>query len=492
MLHRIAIPIALFAASLVHAGDLPDAAEKQDWQRVESLLVTKSDANAAQADGATALHWAAYHDQADTVSKLLASGAGASQANRYGITPLMLACENGNAEIVAALLDAGADANAVKRGGESVLMIAARTGKRDAVEALLKNGANIDASDRSGQTALMWAAAAGHAGVVELLIQNGADLKRRLKSGFTALLFAAREGKIAAVQTLLAAGADATEAIVTEENAKGRAAPDGTSAVILAVENGHFELAMNLIRAGADPNDQRSGATALHTLTGVRRPSRGDDISGQPPPETTGSLTSLDFVREIVAAGADVNVGIKNGGANRAGLSQKGVTAFLLASKNADLPMMKALVELGADPLRANAEGSTPLMAAAGLGCYAPDEDPGTEDECLAACEYLLNLGADINTVDKNGHTVMHSAAYKSLPKVAEFLAAHGAKIEVWNQKNDKGWTPLLIAQGFRPGNFKPSVPTIEAISEIMRANGVTPPPAPDRNSTPKKKGYKK
>jgi hypothetical protein len=92
--------------------------------------------------------------------------------------------------------------------------------------------------------------------------------------------------------------------------------------------------------------------------------------------------------------------------------------------------------------------------------------------------------------VDEKHQTAMHGAAYKSLPKVAKLLAAKGAKIDVWNQKNDKGWTPLLIAQGFRPGNFKPSVPTIEAISQIMIAAGFTPPPAPDRDSGPKKKGY--
>ena len=130
-------------------------------------------------------------------------------------------------------------------------------------------------------------------------------------------------------------------------------------------------------------------------------------------------------------------------------------------------------------------------MAAAGLGCHAPTEEAGTEPECLEAVAYLLTLGADVNTVDKNGETAMHGAAYKSLPKVAKFLADKGAKIEVWNQKNDRGWTPLLIAQGFRPGNFKPSVPTIAAISEVMLAKGVQPPPPPDRDSLPKKKGYK-
>jgi ankyrin repeat protein len=94
----------------------------------------------------------------------------------------------------------------------------------------------------------------------------------------------------------------------------------------------------------------------------------------------------------------------------------------------------------------------------------------------LEAAELLLQLGADVNAVDKNGETAMHGAAYKNLPKVVEFLAAHGAKIDVWNKKNKSGWTPLKIAEGYRPGNFKPSAETIEAIQRVMRAAGVEPP----------------
>ncbi|MGB8169188.1 MAG: ankyrin repeat domain-containing protein [Chthoniobacteraceae bacterium] len=459
---------------------------------MSSQLVAKADVNAAQADGTTALHWAAYHDRADVVAQLLGAGAKADPANRYGITPLLLACQNGSEAIVRALLDTGADVNAKERGGETALMLAARTGRPGAVKALLEHGAKVDATDHTGQTALMWAAADGHAEVLTLLIAHGADLKHRLKSGFTALLFAAREGKTASVNALLAAGADVKDAIVTTSKAGGRDATNGTSAVLLAIENGHFELAMDLIKAGADPNDIRSGFTALHTLTWVRKPPHGDDESGQPPPDTHGKLSSLDFLRAIVKSGANVNAALGTEAKAKAfgAIGFKGATPFLLACRNADLPMMKLLVELGADPLRPNADGSTPLMAAAGLGCYAPDEEAGTEDECVAACEYLIGLGADVNAVDKKGQTAMHGAAYKSLPKVAKLLAARGAKIEVWNRKNDKGWTPLLLAQGFRPGNFKPSVPTIDAISAIMLASGVPPPPPPERDALPKKKGY--
>lgn len=484
--------ICSFVSQPAFSADLPTAAEKQDWAAVSAQITSKADLNATQADGATALHWAAYHNKAEIVEKLLAAGAKADVANRYGITPLLLACENGSEEIVRSLLNAGADANAKQRGGETALMVASRAGKPGAVKALLEKGAKVDAQDRKEQTALMWAAAEGHADVIELLVKSGAKIDQRLDSGFTAFLFAAREGKTAAVKKLLQLGAEVNDAIATEDNTNGRDAPNGTSAALLAVENGHFELAMDLIRAGADPNDQRNGFTALHTLTWVRSPPHGDDEAGQPPPDTHGKLSSLDFIREIVKAGAKVDAVLKKGARAKAfgALNFEGATPFLLAARNADLPMMKLLVELGADPHKPNADGSTPLMAAAGLGCYAPSEEAGTEDECVAACEYLLSLGADVNAVDEKNQTAMHGTAYKSLPKVAKLLASKGAKIEIWNQKNDRGWTPLLIAQGFRPGNFKPSVPTIEAISQIMLAAGVTPPPSPDRDSLPKKKGY--
>jgi ankyrin repeat protein len=253
------------------------------------------------------------------------------------------------------------------------------------------------------------------------------------------------------------------------------------NALMFAVENGHFELALELVDSGADPNDLRSGFGALHALTWVRRPNRGDDEAGQPSPRGSGVVNSLDFVRELVRRGADVNARLEKGDGGPGKLRLKGATPFLLAAKTADLPLMKLLVELGADPLMANASGSTPLMAAAGLGCLAPDEEAGTEDECVAAVEYLLSLGAALDTVDENDETAMHGAAYKSLPKVVSLLAARGLGVEVWNRQNAYEWTPLLIAEGFRPGNFKPSVETIAAIHEAMRASGIEPPPPTPR-----------
>src|SRR5262249_13068051 len=151
-------------------------------------------------------------------------------------------------------------------------------------------------------------------------------------------------------------------------------------------------------------------------------------------------------------------------------------TPFLLAAVTADAAYMRLLVDLGADPLLPNAEHSTPLMAAAGVGTLAPTEEAGTEPEVLEAVQLALSLGGDINAVDDNGETAMHGADYKSLPKVVELLAEKGAKIEIWNRKNKWGWTPLRIAEGYRVGNFKPSFETIDALRRVMLAAGVTPP----------------
>jgi uncharacterized protein len=475
---------------------IADAAEKKDWNGVLTELKAKADVNAPQADGTTALHWAVHHDDLATTKALLAAGANVSATNNYGVPPLSLACVNGNEHIVRALLDAGADPNTKLRGGETVLMTAARTGRVGPVAALLDRGAAVEETDRKGQSALMWAAADGQAEVVALLIKSGANIHRRLKAGFTPLLFAAREGRMEVVRTLLKAGADVNEAIEYQRSDK-RGPLEGTSALALAVENGHFELAIELVNAGADPNDQRSGYAPLHIVTWVRKPNRGDDEAGQPPPEGSGKLTSLDFVRQIVAKGADVNARLKKGDGGRGKLSLKLATPFLMASKTADLPLMKLLVELGANPSIPNADGATPLMAAAGLGCLAPDEEAGTEAECVEVVKYLLALGADINVADRNGETAMHGAAYKSLPKVVQYLAQNGAKIEAWNTTNRWGWTPLRIAEGYRPGNFKPSFETIAALKEVMSAAGVSvsatatsgattwQPYAPDGNKKP-------
>jgi uncharacterized protein len=472
------IALVLLSVSVGTAAESPlaDAVEKADRAVIRLLLKQHADINATQVDGMTALHWAAYLDDFETAKLLVKAQADAKATNRYGVTPLSLACQNGNSAIVELLLEAGADPNTALRGGETVLMTAARTGKPGSVKALLARGANVNAKERRGQTPLMWAAAEGNTEVVELLIKAGADIHAKLAdSGFTPLFFAVREGRTDVARALLKAGADANS-MMEPRKPTGKGPRSGTSPLLLAVENGHFELAMALLRAGADPNDQRSGFTALHALTWVRKPNRGDGDDGDPPPIGSGNLSSLEFVRKLVAHGADVNARLKHGKSGRAQLSRVGATPLLLAAVTDDAPLMRLLVELGADPRLGNAENSTPLMAAAGLGTMAPTEEAGTEEEALEAVELALKLGNDVNAVDKNGETAMHGAAYKNLPKVVQLLADKGAKVEIWNRTNRWGWTPLRIAEGYRVGNFKPSPDTIAALHRIMLAARVSPP----------------
>ena len=483
---RFASSIAgiFWCAAAWAAAPVADAAEKANWPRVRSLLAAGTAATAAQPDGTTALHWAAHHASPDAVKLLLAAKADPNAANRYAVTPLALACTSGHDDVVRQILAAGADPNAPLRGGETPLMTAARTGKPGPVRQLLAAGAKPNAADRAGQTALMWAAADGHAEVVELLVKAGADVNARVKSGFTPLLFAVRDGRAAAVRALLKAGADPNDAIRVDKPANGKAPDNGTSALMLAVENGHFELAMELVKAGADPNDHRTGMTPLHALSWVRKPNRGDGDDGQPPPDGSGSLTSLQFARALVKAGADPNAPLKKAVPGFGPLAKPGATPFFFAAKTDDVAYLKVLVELGADPRRSNADGSTPLMAAAGLGAGPRQDDAGTEPEAVAACEYLIGLGADVNAVDKHGETAMHGAAYKAFPAVVKLLSERGAKVEVWHAKNKHGWTPRMIAEGFRPGNKTPSFETIDAIHAALRAAGVEPPPPTPRPVT--------
>jgi uncharacterized protein len=469
--------ILLAGGQICCAADSPlaDAAERSDRSGMAALLGQHVNVNQAQADGMTALHWAAYLDDLVTAKLLLNAKADAKAANHYGVTPLSLACTNGNEAMVELLLAAGADPNTKLRNDETVLMTAARTGKVGPVKTLLARGADVHRRERRGQTALMWAAAEGHAAVVRVLLEAGADFRSPLASGFTPLFFAVREGRSEVVRELLTAGADVNEAMQPKRSA-GRAPARGTSPLVLAVENGHFELATTLLEAGADPNDQRTGFTPLHMLTWVRKPGRGDEESGDPAPIGSGKLSSLELVDKLVEHGADVNGRLKRGASGRGVLGRAGATPFLLAAMTADVPLMKSLIKHGADPRQPNDQHSTPLMAAAGLGCLAPGEEAGTEDEAIDAVKLAIELGNDINAVDDNGETVMHGAAYKNLPKVVQLLAERGARIDVWNRKNKYGWTPLAIAEGHRPGNFKPSPETIAALEAALRGAGAAAP----------------
>jgi ankyrin repeat protein len=454
---------------------LIDAVDAGDIATVRALLDKKADVNAARPDGTTPLHWAVDRDAPEIVQLLVRAGANVKAANRYGATPLWLAALNGNATTIGMLIEAGASASEASPEGETALMVAARTGKVDAVNLLLARGADPNVAEKwRGQTALMWAAAEGHAPVIDALVARGAKVDARSNGGFTPLLFGAREGRIAAVEALMKAGADMNDSLPVRRRpgqnaASAPAAPEtGVNAFLLAAANAHYELAAWFLDHGADPNAAPQGYTALHQVSWVRK--AGIAGSNNPAPQGSGNMDSLTFVRKLLSKGAAIDAHVtKRPSMGVTTLNSIGATPFLLAARTADAPLMKLLAELGADPRQTNEDGSTPLMVAAGLGTNAPGEDPGTEPEVLEAVKVALDLGNDLNAVDKNGETAMHGAAYKHVPTVVQYLAEKGARVEVWNRPNSKGWTPLRITEGVQRGmNIVSSPATATAIRQVL------------------------
>ena len=478
-------PVAVTGASAaVSAADVPlvDAVKTGDTTRVRALIEDGADVKTAEPDGSTPLHWAAHGGHVDIVRILLGAGAVANTGNRYGVRPLSLAAVIGNAPIVEALLDAGANPHTTLPEGETALMTAARSGNPETVKLLLDAGADVNAPERwKGQTALMWAAAEGHARVIPTLVRYGADLSARSKQGFTALLFAAREGQTDVVQTLLEAGANLEEQIsinstLTAGGVERRRSSDaGLNAFLLAAGNAHFELAAYLLDHGANPDTAPRGWTALHQLSWVRK--AGIAGSNDPAPTGSGNMASLEFARKLLSHGADVDARVTTRPpAGITALNFIGGTPFLLAARTADAEYMRLLASAGADPFLTNADESTALMVAAGLGTSSPGEDPGTEAEVLDAVQVALDLGLDIDAVDNKGETAMHGAAYKHLPRVVTLLTDAGANVAVWNRPNDRGATPLGIAVGMHRGmNILSSPQTAEAVRDALRATGVDP-----------------
>jgi ankyrin repeat protein len=477
----LVLSAALHAAAGAASTSLVDAVKNGDANTVRTLLQQKTvDVNATAVDGSTALHWAVQRGDARMVESLIRAGANAKAVNRYGVPPLGIAAVDGNPEILKLLLDGGGDPNVGLSQGETPLMTVSRSGKVDAIKMLVAHGANPNARDSRGQTALMWAAARNNAPAVKVLLELGADMKMRTSNapsgrgermtvflapaptGFTALLFAVRAGSIDGTRALLDAGADVNDKL-----------SDSESALVVATANAHWELASLLLDRGADPNAAGAGWNALHQTVHSRRPNLGYT----PGPVATGNVDSIDLVKKLIAKGIDVNArmmknGMKDGQRNR--VNRLGATAFFLAAKNTDFEVMKVLAAAGADVKMPSADGTTPLMVAAGLHMWYVGEDagslPGQEDEVLEAVKLCVDLGSDVNAVNLAGETPMHGAAFRGANAVVEYLVSKGAKLDA---RDTRGWTPYTIANGISHGDvFKQQPQTAKLLQTLVEARG--------------------
>jgi len=507
-----ATAFTLTAGAASGAGvKIVDAVKSGDTQAVSALLKQKSDVNAAEADGTTALHYAAHSNNIELARMLLRAGANANAVNRYGVAPLRLAVEAGNATVVEALLKAGANANVTLTDGESILMTAARTGDPLTIKQLLAAGAKVNAAEANqGQTSLMYAARENHAAAVKVLVEGGADVNAKSKplvwpefkfntggmiytlqpvGGWTAAMYAAREGAIDAVRALADAGADLN-----------LADPDGTTPLILAIVNAKFDTAVAMLDKGANPNAvDNMGMSALYAATDMHTLS---PMMGRPAPPMRDSIDAVELARALLKKGANPNLQLKKPIIGRHtsfqgdGQLGEGSTPLARAAKSADAAMIKVLLDGGADPRLTQKDGTTAAMIAVnarGQRVYAAAASvatPATEADALEALKLILNTPLDVNGSNANGVTALHNAAGRGADTLVKLLLEKGAKLDA---KDKLGRLPIDMARGVgggggrRGGNAPGQVheSTVAVLSEAMKAKGIAIPPPPARPAGP-------
>ena len=537
------IIVVAIASSLSAAGksEVADAAQRGDIATVRALLAKKTDVNAPQNDGSTALHHAVYRGDVDMANLLVRSGANVKAATRSGSTPMWLASINGDAKVLGLLLEAGADVNEKLPLGRTPLMVASRTGNVDAMKVLLDRGAAVNAKEtQRGTTALMWASDEGHAPAIKLLIDRGADIKAQSNpaprgrgpalgkandprkqvaaqgaaraagqpsslnfggggggrgggagrgrgagaganaaggnaagnagagdagddaaaapaggrgrgtpadgGALTPLIYAVRSNDLESVKTLLAAGANINQT-----------SGYGWSPLLVATQNRYYSLGAYLLEHGADPNLGNKGDwVPLYIATDNRNIESGDY------PVRKGDMDHLEFIKLLIAKGANVNARLKDSTETRTvftnqWLDENGATAFLRASQSGDIELMKLLLAKGADPKINTLLNVSPLHVAAGIGWVEGITYEWSPKATFDAVKLLIDLGLDGNLQADTGRTALHGAAHKGRADVVQILADHGARLDVrdYGNTDNRGgklavhtWQPVDYADG--------------------------------------------
>jgi len=543
-----------FVALGASNSPIADAAMNGDTATVRSLLQQKADVNAVQADGATAIQWAVYRDDLQMADVLIAAGANIKLANREGATPLYLASLHGSAAMIEKLLKAGGDPNQLGPEGETPLMLAARTGNLDAIRLLLDHQADVNAKDKlRGTTALMWATEQSHPEAVKLLIEHGATVSvatnidtrnarnnlantvtQRLRSSFgalgkrgpgfdgtpppasptqpngedeilasfrrpakkdggglTPLVYAARENCMECAKILVEAGADVNQRTFY-----------GWTPLLVATQNRHYRLAEYFLERGANPNTPNNGGwSPLYLATDNR------NIEGGDYPVRAPDMDHLDFIKLLIAKGANVNArvcGVESKPDKCTGdstetrtnftmqwLFEDGATPFLRAAQSGDVTLMKLLLEHGADPKIFTAHNVTPLAVAAGIGWVEGVTYEWSPEENLEAVKMCLALGLDPNVADDEGRTALHGAAHKGRLEVIQLLADHGADLNAHDGGSrdsvngallGKTWIPIDWARGLVRVGVQSAIPHPEAaalLAKLMTERGIPIPPPP-------------
>jgi len=508
--HRIKATIVIVMAfhsyivPSLQAQDHPliTASSSQDWSAVMELLEQGTDPDVARADGVTALLLASHWEQVEIVRRLIIAGADVNTTDDHGVTPLERAAQNANTELVSTLLAAGSNPNTALTSGLTPLMVAAQTGNLDVVRLLLDNGADVNAAAIETQsTALMWAVAETHKDLVRLLLARGADPRQSTTKGFTPLMYAAQNGDIETAEALLAAGVDLNER-----------SSDETHVLPFTIVSSQDTFALFLLEHGADPNGTINGIPALHAAAGnvgvwlgdwYRRHGRGGLYARFQRASLSGKQR-LPLVEALLAKGANPNGRISSSAMimSYIGYPKKGAfepfacgTGDLLGATplwvaaydmngaggqvfsvgesrtSTSTDTLLALLNAGADQHLTTADGTTPFMAAAGLGraTYTPREPRGVRSPSAeAAVKVLLEAGADINATNEADFSALHGASFRGLNEVVEFLVAKDADI---NARDFRGRTAYRLAQGSKQSFQFQTWPDTAELLERLGAN---------------------
>jgi len=346
---------------------------------VVRLLSAGADPSIRDAHGFTALHVAAKLGRADLVAVLLEAGADPAARTRNGRTPLELALESrAPSTALLGLLRPDGDA-------AHALATAAAAGDVDALKRQIDEGADVDAFDGDGRSALYVAAAAGQADSVRALIEAGANPLLGHAKEDSVLIAAVRSGDVGSVAALV--------------DAEGLSASHRTEALQRANASGDPALVAVFLDAGVDAD--RSAASGFSSADHAFR--YGNDA----------------VVDAYVEAGHDLTVA----GAARLGRIEP----------------LTSLLEAGADPRGATADGRSPLQLA-------------IEHEQSDAIRVLLGHGVDpLEPFDTwDGRTALHEAAQQRDAGLVHLLVDHGANP---NALDRVGRSPLYhaVVQGREP-----------------------------------------
>ncbi|HSP68955.1 MAG TPA: ankyrin repeat domain-containing protein, partial [Bryobacteraceae bacterium] len=438
--------------TVLNAANAPvaDAAMQGDKTAVQALIKQKADVNIPQADGATAIQWAAYRDDLDLADALIAAGADVKKPNRDGATALRLAAINGSAPMIEKLLKAGADANEASPNGETALMFASRNGNPAAVKVLLDAKADPNAKEKlRGTTPLMWAAEQAHPEAIKLLLASGADYK-------AASSFDTKGGRAYLAPTVRqrAESDQAAGGLRAQGRQGGRGAGRGQQA-----KQGKQAKAGD--GAAAD-EDQVAALDAAAAEFSFGR-TRDTDGGGLTPLVFATRQNCLECVKELLAAGADVNQ-----------VTHYGWTPLLTATQNRHYKIGEYLLEHGANPNIKNNGGWSPLYLATDNRNIESGDYPVRKPDMdhLEFIKLLLAKNADVNVrvcgtqstpttctgdstetrtnftmqwLNEDGATPFLRAAQSSDVELMKLLLAKGADPKIATARNV---TALAVAAG--------------------------------------------